>query len=333
MIDIISILEKALPVFIMLGLGMLCRKINLLSREGVNTLKSVAVNITLPAVMFSAFATAEYNAASISIPLVMFAACLLALQGCASTAESDEPAPSPTGGRMKAEVAWPEERLEKNEDGIPLLRVYVASEERVETMDLETYVEGVLAGEMKNNWPEEALKAQAILARTFVLKFVDEKKDGGLSIRSTRINVVPNASYRVSADVYGDASAQVLLAFQNKYGVTLSNASNTGTKEDGYWYTLRADGTAPADAAYAVVILATTMQSVGRVYFDNIQVEMTAAEGDGSGGSVSNALPTGGWKLQQTSHPRLYFPGEQLKDIKAFAAGIIYALLHFADLP
>ena len=79
MINIVGILEKALPVFIMLGLGMLCRKTKLLSREGVNTLKSVAVNITLPAVMFSAFATAEYSLSSISIPVTMFAACLLAL--------------------------------------------------------------------------------------------------------------------------------------------------------------------------------------------------------------------------------------------------------------
>ena len=48
-------------------------------------------------------------------------------------------------------------------------------------MDIETYVMGVLAGEMKNDWPEEALKAQAILARTFVLKFIetkDSKYDG-----------------------------------------------------------------------------------------------------------------------------------------------------------
>ncbi|MBE5815108.1 MAG: hypothetical protein E7320_07895 [Clostridiales bacterium] len=79
MINIVGILEKALPVFLMLGLGMLCRKTKLLSREGVNTLKSVAVNITLPAVMFSAFATAEYSLSSISIPVTMFAACLLAL--------------------------------------------------------------------------------------------------------------------------------------------------------------------------------------------------------------------------------------------------------------
>ena len=43
-------------------------------------------------------------------------------------------------------------------------------------MDLEEYVEGVVAGEMKNDWPIEALKAQSILARTFVLKFCDSKK-------------------------------------------------------------------------------------------------------------------------------------------------------------
>ena len=35
---------------------------------------------------------------------------------------------------------------------------------------------GVLAGEMKNDWPMEALKAQAILARTFVIKFLSEKQ-------------------------------------------------------------------------------------------------------------------------------------------------------------
>lgn len=102
--------------------------------------------------------------------------CMLALQGCASTAETDEPEPRPTGVRMKADVEWPEERLEKSEDGTPLLRVYVVDEKKVETIDLETYVEGVLAGEMKNDWPLEALKAQAILARTFVLRFVDEKQ-------------------------------------------------------------------------------------------------------------------------------------------------------------
>ena len=57
-----------------------------------------------------------------------------------------------------------------------MLDVYVVEEEQIENIDIETYVQGVLAGEMKNDWPLEALKAQAILARTFVLKFVDEKE-------------------------------------------------------------------------------------------------------------------------------------------------------------
>ncbi|HIS92658.1 MAG TPA: SpoIID/LytB domain-containing protein [Candidatus Alectryocaccomicrobium excrementavium] len=60
-------------------------------------------------------------------------------------------------------------------NGVPQLRVYCVEDEAVETMDLETYVQGVLAGEMRNDWPEEALKAQAILARTFVLNFISEK--------------------------------------------------------------------------------------------------------------------------------------------------------------
>ena len=58
----------------------------------------------------------------------------------------------------------------------PLLRVYITQEETLHSLDIETYVAGVIAGEMPNHWPLEALKAQAILARTFVLKFVTEKE-------------------------------------------------------------------------------------------------------------------------------------------------------------
>ena len=76
---LIAVLEKALPVFVMLALGMLCRKKNIISREGVSSMKTFAVNITLPAVMFSAFATAEYSAKSMLIPLIIFALCVLSL--------------------------------------------------------------------------------------------------------------------------------------------------------------------------------------------------------------------------------------------------------------
>ena len=87
------------------------------------------------------------------------------LTACAAPSTQPEPdgAPLPPG-------------IATDEDGTPTLEVYVTEEETISSMGIETYVMGVVAGEMKNDWPLEALKAQAILARTFVLRFVSEKE-------------------------------------------------------------------------------------------------------------------------------------------------------------
>ena len=76
---LIVIAQKALPVFIMLALGMLCRRRQIISREGVAAMKMFAVNITLPAVMLNAFATASYSRESLIVPLVIFIICVLML--------------------------------------------------------------------------------------------------------------------------------------------------------------------------------------------------------------------------------------------------------------
>ena len=52
----------------------------------------------------------------------------------------------------------------------PLVRVSLTEEGRVETVPLETYVLGVVAGEMPADFELEALKAQAIAARTYVVR-------------------------------------------------------------------------------------------------------------------------------------------------------------------
>lgn len=75
----IHIVETALPVLLALLLGMLCRKKRLLSREGVDALKKVAVDITLPAVLVNAFATAQYNRETLAVPLVIFLLCCAGL--------------------------------------------------------------------------------------------------------------------------------------------------------------------------------------------------------------------------------------------------------------
>ena len=77
--SLISVLETALPVFLALGLGMLCRSRNFLTREGIDALKKVVLNLTLPFVLLNAFATAEYSAAALILPLMMFGICCLGL--------------------------------------------------------------------------------------------------------------------------------------------------------------------------------------------------------------------------------------------------------------
>ena len=69
---LVSILETVLPVFLALGLGMLCRGKHLLTREGIDALKKVVLNFTLPFVLLNAFATAEYTTAALVLPALTF---------------------------------------------------------------------------------------------------------------------------------------------------------------------------------------------------------------------------------------------------------------------
>jgi len=72
---LISVLETALPVFVMLIMGMLFRSRHFITRDGVDTLKKVVVNLTLPFALFTAFATADYNLSAVVIPVVIYIAC------------------------------------------------------------------------------------------------------------------------------------------------------------------------------------------------------------------------------------------------------------------
>lgn len=79
MTALIHVIETALPVLLALAVGMFCRKKQFLSRDGVDTLKKVVVNITLPAVLVNAFATAQYDRSTLVIPLIMFLLCCAGL--------------------------------------------------------------------------------------------------------------------------------------------------------------------------------------------------------------------------------------------------------------
>jgi len=119
----------------------------------------------------------KQNRLSILALLLTFCLTCALLASCRISAESDLPeseaSASPTLMGGAAVPPLPDGLV--MEEGLPILTVYNTAAESYDEMDIERYVMGVLAGEMRNDWPMEALKAQAVLARTFVLKFISEK--------------------------------------------------------------------------------------------------------------------------------------------------------------
>jgi stage II sporulation protein D len=61
------------------------------------------------------------------------------------------------------------------------LKVHDIKTKKTTEMSLNDYLCGVLAGEMRQDWPAEALKAQAIIARTFLMQFLTENKKSRVS--------------------------------------------------------------------------------------------------------------------------------------------------------
>ena len=56
------------------------------------------------------------------------------------------------------------------------INVYDTQKQSIVKTSLEDYVQAVVAGEISNQAPEESLKAQAILARTYTINFLENEK-------------------------------------------------------------------------------------------------------------------------------------------------------------
>lgn len=68
----------------------------------------------------------------------------------------------------------------------------------VATLDLETYLSGVLPAEMPASWPLEALKAQAVAARSFVIRKAHENRDKYFDVDPT----VTDQVYRFFSEIH-----------------------------------------------------------------------------------------------------------------------------------
>lgn len=93
--------------------------------------------------------------------LVLISVFLFSLGGCQQQAKK----PSAQPARLSAEV--------KKYSTEPTISLYRTATGAKEQLKMEEYLKGVLAAEMSNKFPLEALKAQAIVARTMTLALLE----------------------------------------------------------------------------------------------------------------------------------------------------------------
>jgi len=131
-----------------------------------------------------------------------------------------------------------------DEKGDHPISVYVVEEKKIVDMPVEEYLCGVVAGEMRNDWPEEALKAQAVVARTFLLYFLN--KTGGSMYEGADISTDVAECQAYDAEGINDAVKKAVedtrgmaLAYDGKYINAWFHACSggkTATAEEGLNY-------------------------------------------------------------------------------------------------
>ena len=71
-----------------------------------------------------------------------------------------------------------------------MVKVYRSKTDKIEIVPLEEYVMGVVAGEMPASFNEEALKAQAVAARSYVMYKISKNKNKNYDVVDTVTNQV-----------------------------------------------------------------------------------------------------------------------------------------------
>lgn len=80
---------------------------------------------------------------------------------------------------QSCDVAKPKIEKQPIVESDRVVKVYIQETGKIEKLDLEEYIKGVVSGEMPASFEEEALKAQAVAARSYALSRINAfEKDG-----------------------------------------------------------------------------------------------------------------------------------------------------------
>lgn len=107
---------------------------------------------------------------------ILFLALVIVIGSAACRLRPQAPDPqADPGAPLLPEV------LQQPQGQEPQIKVYLHETGSVQEMSMEEYISGVVAAEMNPKWHEEALAAQAIIARSFTLQKISE--NGGVPER------------------------------------------------------------------------------------------------------------------------------------------------------
>lgn len=161
----------------------------------------------------------------LTVSALLFAAC------------SRQPQKMPEPGEQGA----PQQSAQGTE---PDISVYMHEAGEKQSMKMEEYIAGVVAGEMKSDWPVAALAAQAIIARTFTVQAIEEK--GGVPERGTQASTDIKEFQAYSAAAINDnvrkaveMTRGMIITYQGKPAQTWFHASAggmTATAKEGLDY-------------------------------------------------------------------------------------------------
>ena len=104
----------------------------------------------------------------------------------------------------------------------------------VNYVDLEQYLYSVLGSEMNGNWPQEALKAQAVAARTYAIYKRKNERNGIYDLGNTQASQVYKG---IETESYGthkavNATARQILTYKNQIILSVFHACSGGHTEN-----------------------------------------------------------------------------------------------------
>lgn len=116
------------------------------------------------------------------------------------------PAESSSGQTSLPGAGQPEVAVQANaasiEASLPLVPVYLSREKRIDNVPIEAYVRGVIAAEMPVDFELEALKAQAMAARTYIVRRLQENDTSQVPLQGAVVtDTVAHQAYLTQAQL------------------------------------------------------------------------------------------------------------------------------------